>query len=249
MKRLIAVLGFTALSFGQVPSVVNTGPRILPPQNAYPYGNILFPGGTGTTGSHATNLGNTVSGVFTRPPGGQPGRGTGAGRARTIVVPYAVPIYTDPGYYAPQQQAPNVTVVVPPPTTPTVVINQNYLPETANPAMRIYSDDEQPIEPDAGSSVKIYRAPVAPRPEGRPIPNPAASSRDRVIDEKPTIYLIALKDASVHSAIGYWANKGDLMFVSPSGQITRVPLEQLDRKTTEQLNSERKVDIDLTTLQ
>ena len=246
MMRFIAILGFTAVAFSQVPSVVNTGPRILQPPGAS-NGNILFPGGTSSNNSHATNLGNSVSGVNSGPrTGNRGGNGGPIGRPRTIVVPYGFPVYQDPGYYQQQQQqAPNVTVVVPPPTTPTVIINQSYVPETANPSMRIYGDDEQPI--DANASVQIYRAPVAPRAEGRPIAQ--ASSGSRVIDEKATIYLIALRDNSVHSAIGYWANKGDLMFVSPAGKISRVPLDQLDRKTTEQLNAERKVDIDLTTLQ
>src|SRR4051812_1650447 len=110
MFRLIAFLGLSVIAFGQVPSVVNTGPRMPVPQGASPYGNILFPGGTGG-GSHATNLGNSVSGIRPNRPGGGPGNGNGGGRPRTIVVPYGIPVYTDPGYYnQPQQYQPNVTV-------------------------------------------------------------------------------------------------------------------------------------------
>jgi hypothetical protein len=149
-------------------------------------------------------------------------------------------VFYDSSYYLQpqqQQQQPNITVVVPPQQTPTVIINQNYTPERANPVLRDYSDVELP-PPSNGrsqSDVMIYQAP--PPGGGVPVHDPEA--------DKPTIYLIALKDGSIHSAIGYWTEGKTFGYMTPNAAVKRVTLEELDITTTEQLNKDRKVPFDL----
>jgi hypothetical protein len=201
-----------------------------PPAGAYRFGNILFPGGIAPhQQTHAGRLGGVVSGVGVGPRGPQfPNQ-----RNRTIVVPYAVPVYYgDPyGYagYGYQQQNPNVTVVVPQQPAPSVIINHNYTPETAKPVMREYSESTPPE-----SGIKVY--------EG---PKPAAETPRKVEIDKPTIYLVAFKDGNIRQAIGYWIEGADFSYVTPQSKINRVPLDTLDRELSEQLNSERNLEFDL----
>src|SRR4051812_37511853 len=76
-------------------SVVNTGPLLPPAPNARPYGNILFPGGTPIAapaprlGSLIPNTGQYQGGIV-GPPSRRDGSG---GHERTVVVPYAYPVY------------------------------------------------------------------------------------------------------------------------------------------------------------
>ena len=86
--------------------------------------------------NHAGRLGGVVSGSipYTGVPPGQRGRFPG----RTVVVPYAYPVFYGSGYgyrlrvyYGQEPQAPNVTVVVPQQPVPQVIINNSYVPDTA----------------------------------------------------------------------------------------------------------------------
>lgn len=237
MNRLAAVstvFGFAAVVSAQAP-LINTGPR-TPVVNTG-----VATGGLFTGGGHVQNLGTSVSGIGPKDFGFRGNRGgnfNGRG-ARTVIVPYGVPVFYDSSYYGqPQQQAqPNITVVVPPQQTPTVIINQNYTPERANPVLRDYSDAELP-PPSNGSSqsdVRIYQAPPA---------GGAAVARDPDAD-KPTIFLIALKDGSIHSAIGYWTEGKTFGYVTPNANVKRVNLDDLDMPATEQLNRDRKVPFNL----
>jgi len=76
---------------------------------------------------------------------------------------------------------------------------------------------------------------------------PPPAPRERVADDRATIYLIAYKDSSIHSAIGYWTEDGTLHYVTQEGKVNRITLDQVDRQLSEQLNSERKVDFQLRT--
>ena len=261
MKRLTVVatfLAMTAVANAQHPRIISPtrGASAAPP-NAYRYGNILYPGGLP---SHAQRLGSSISGYppytgigpgIGRPgypgyPGypGRPGYPTG-GRPQTVVVPYAVPVYYgDPygyGYGQPQQQSPNVTVVVPQQPTPTVVINQNYASDTAKPELKEYGSAELPE-----TSVRVFEAPKPEREEGQPISKAQVAPATRAVaDAKPTIYLIALKDSTVRSALGFWVEKGTLHYVTPQGTINRVTLDMVDKAVSEQLNAERQLEFKL----
>jgi hypothetical protein len=232
MNRLatisIIVAGAAAV-YGQAP-LVNTGPR-TPVVNT----------GVGNIG-HVQNLGTSVSGIGPKDygfRGGRPGVGGGRfDRTQTVIVPYGIPVYYGGdayGYAQQQQQQPNITVVVPPQQTPTVIINQNYTPERANPVLRDYSDAELP-PPSNGrqSDVRIYQAPAGA----------GTANRDPEAD-KPTIFLIAMKDGSIHSAIGYWTEGKTFGYVTPNASVNRISMDQLDIEMTEQLNRDRKVPFDL----
>ena len=167
--RLITVLAFIglpALIPAQHVPVINPSRGMIAPSNAYRYGNILFPGGISQQvpaphlNTHAGRLGGVVSGSipYTGVPPGQDGRFGG----RTVVVPYAYPVfygggYGYGGYYGQEPQAPNVTVVVPQQPVPQVVINNSYVPDTAKPVLREYSPGELPE-----SNVRVYEGPSKP---------------------------------------------------------------------------------------
>ncbi len=214
--------------FGQ--AVLQTGP----PR----FGNILYPGGSPLAapaprlGSLIPNHGQYGGGYFSPPA--RPNHPRSFDANRTLVVPYAFPVYFNDygGYnYAPQ---PPVTVVVPQQqqNVPTVIINQTFA-----------SSAPEPVEEDAPtqSSVRIYRTPVRPAAP----PEPPKSPREAVADQRATIYLIAYKDSSIHSAIGYWTEGDTLHYVTQQGTVNRISLDQVDKPLSDQLNSERKVDFQL----
>jgi hypothetical protein len=137
------------------------------------------------------------------------------------------------GGYGPEQQGTNVTVVMPQQPAPQVVINHNYVPETGS----------------ASSSVRVYEAPALGGGTGEGTiekAETATSPAPKVaVEDKPTIYLIALTDSTVRAAIGYWTEAGALHYVTPQGHINHVSMVMLDRPTTDQLNRERGLEFEL----
>lgn len=220
-------LVFAGVVFGQQPRTYGSPTG---------FGNILFPGmgtpppiGSVTDTGHAGRLGRTVSGY----PGYNGGGGYRGGRQNTVVVPYGVPVYVGGGggYYdaPPPQQAPVVQ------QAPPVIINQYFTPEVVRPVMREYSDlpEPAPTAPnrDETPNVKVYP------PQARVTP-PAAPARAPE-EAKANITLIALKDSSVLAAIGYWAENGDLIYITKTYARKSVPLDRIDKELSEQLNRER----------
>jgi hypothetical protein len=166
-----------------------------------------------------------------------------------MIVPYAVPVFAG-GYgygygygYPPEPvQQPNITVVMPQQPTPTVVINNHY-PAADGPRTSV-SVEESAGTPTGG--VKVYEAnPRRAEPALAKTEPPAAASAAYVRDDKPNIYLIALKDQTVRQAIGYWVKADVLHYVTPGAKIQEVSLEQVDRESSARLNAERKLDFDL----
>jgi hypothetical protein len=241
MIRLIGVLSllsFAALLPAQHAPLINPSRGMAPNSNAYRFGNILFPGGTPAPhmNSHAARLGGTISGTlpYTGVMPGQEGR---PGRPRTIVVPYAYPVFYGGGYggYYQEPQATNVTVVVPQQQVPNVIINNHYTPETAKPALKEYSAGELPE-----SGIRVFEGAGTPaRREA-----PPASGRS-IMDEKPTIHLIALTDGTIRQALGYWVQGDTLHYVTPDSTVNHLSLAMLDRQRSVELNAERKVDFEL----
>lgn len=252
MKYLVPVT-FLAVSaaLAQTPTVVNSriGGPVIP--NGTRFGNILYPGGLPSAHQQTfpSRLGANVGG---RPiPGwngvggyggyGGPGRPGRQGRNQTIVVPYAVPVYYDPGYYAAQQQ-PNITVVVPQQQTPSVVINHNYAPDTPRPIMRDYSDVELP----KSGGLQVFEGPKSSASEAQPAEEKRAAAPGRTLaSDTPNIYLIALKDSTVRQAIGWWTEGNTLHYVTPQSSINRITLDQVDYESSTKLNAERKLEFDL----
>jgi hypothetical protein len=241
----IALLSAATLAAQRVPTVVNSSiPRPVP-AGGYRFGNILYPGGLPPQQqTHAGRLGAVIGG------GPFPGGGVGGprnpnfpnSRNRTIVVPYAVPVYYGDAYgyaggYPYQQETPNVTVVMPQQPAPSVIINHNYSPDTAKPAMRDYSDSDLP----ESGGIKVYEGSARKQADAPAQPPPPR----RVASDKPTIYLIALKDSTIRQAIGYWIEDGALHYVTPQSTISQVSLDTVDRQLSEQLNAERSLEFDL----
>jgi hypothetical protein len=211
------------------------------------WGNSVFPGGspghptiTGniTNPGFAGALGATVRGVPPRGPvgGGRPGmppgnfRGNyGRGGGRTIVVPYPVVAYPygygfgygnagyveDPNYVQqqalPQQQQQQA---------PLVIINQGYKPEVISPQLRDYSD--LPAPAGADSTLKVY--------ENKP---------KAFEEEKPTIYLIAMKEGTIMPALAFWVEGDTLNYITRESSHNRISLDRVDRDFSKKLNQER----------
>lgn len=248
MNRLafaVTALSIVVPGSAQHVNVINPSRPMAAPAGAYRYGNILFPGGVPSNPSqtHAGRLGSTISGY---PP--YTGVGPGVGRPnRTVVVPYAYPVFYGGGYgvdpgYGQQPPVNNVTVVVPQPPTPTVVINQNFGPEQAHVRTSANEGGES-------SGIRVWESsPSKPQVE-KSATQPSPPERSMVADEKPNIFLIALKDSTLRSAIGYWVEDSTLQYVTPQGSVNHVSLDMVDRDLSERLNRERKLDFELKSAQ
>ena len=191
------------------------------------FGNILFPG----TGN-APNINATGPG---RPYGS--GRGyqsiSGYPRGRTVVVPYAVPVYFGSyggwgSYYTPQD--PNVTIVQQAPPqqpSPAVIINQYYTPDNPQPVLREYPPGSLP-EPGELADRKA---------------EPAA--RPSTPEDKPTVYLIAFKSGTIYPALAYWVEEDTLHYITMDKSLNKASLSLIDRELSARFNSERNVEFKL----
>jgi hypothetical protein len=65
------------------------------------------------------------------------------------------------------------------------------------------------------------------------------------MDEKATIYLIALKDGTVRQAIGYWTQGNTLRYVTPEASISELSGDIVNVERSIELNRERNLDFDL----
>jgi hypothetical protein len=199
------------------------------------YGNVLYPGtghapATPPGGINGPNFGGRgpapVAGrnVFPNPfPANHPQHG------RTVIVPYpvyyggysgyqgndAAPAYQDPGAAAAYSNAP-----------PSVVINQNFVPQQVTPVLREYPDPAA----DQPSGMRMYEAPII-------APRRAAPS-----DDRPTVYLIAFRDHSIVQALGYWMEGATLHYVSVEHTLNQVSMDLVDRDLSQRLNDERGLD-------
>jgi hypothetical protein len=167
-----------------------------------------------------------------------PGRVNGPGRSayprRTVIAPiyFGVPVYGGYDYGqdyadAPPSDAPPVQAA------PTVIINQNFVPDHANPVVR-----EVPDTADSGQDVGVFQAP------GPPPVEPAEETAPAISDQ-PTIYLIAFQDHSIVPALAYWTEGTLLKYVNMDHSINQASLELVDRDMSRLLNDQRSVDFHL----
>jgi hypothetical protein len=120
-----------------------------------------------------------------------------------------------PGYYDPNASYPSVNV------TPSVIINPNYVPETANPVLRDYT--------------------YVPVPEAVP----QEGSQNNATNPPSVYFLIAMKDHAIYPAIAYWVENDTLNYISQQGVRNQVSLDLVDREFSTQLNKERNIDFGL----
>jgi hypothetical protein len=100
---------------------------------------------------------------------------------------------------------------------PSVIVNPNYTPETANPVLRDYSD----------------------------VPAPQQDSQAGAANAPSVFFLIALKDHTIYPALAYWVEDNTLNYITTQGARNAVPLDQVDRNFSTQLNKERNIDFAL----
>jgi hypothetical protein len=106
-----------------------------------------------------------------------------------------------------------------PPQTQTVVAQPIYV-QPATPSMHEYDQYGQ----------EIYRGASA-----APAPGPGGSP----------VYLIAFNDHVIRAAAAYWVSGNTLHYVTLDRQEHQVPIDQVDRSLSEQLNRERRVQFSL----
>jgi hypothetical protein len=102
-----------------------------------------------------------------------------------------------------------------------VIVNPNYIPETANPVLRDYTD--------------------TPVPDGAP----QQDSQTGAANSPSVFFLIALKDHTIYPALAYWVENNTLNYITTQGVRNSVPLDQVDRDFSAQLNKERNIDFAL----
>ena len=200
---------------------------------AFGFGRVIFPG-TGhppgvrnplsiTDPTFPTRLSATVGGFGTRLDG------HGYRRFRQpLVVPYAVPVYVggypDSGGY-PDYGYQEQPAMMPQQQAPQVIINQNFIPQRAEPVTREYSED-------SSGGLHVYEAP------GR---QPVETAEEENIN----YYLIAFKDHSIYSAFAYWVEGDTLNYITVQGSKNSASLDLVDREFSQQINKERKVEFGL----
>lgn len=177
-----------------------------------------------------------------------PGRAAHPAHGAAVIVPYPVFYggyyglygYYDPSAagYAPGYAPPNGAGYVDDgsqangPGMPSVVINQNFVPQQGNPQVREYTGD--PSQDQSG--MKLYQAPPS---------HPYADSQRGSNNGQPTIYLIAFRDHTIVQALGYWMQGSTLHYVSAEQTLNQVSIDLVDRDLSQRLNDERGLDFRL----
>lgn len=237
MKCVVTAILALAFAAGAMAQHRGGGVTIRMQGSSSGYGNVVFPGTGGPppmvdpfASSFAHRLGATVGGY--PPYRGFPARGRrGAG-----VIPYAYPVFIGGyDYPYPTQPAPEVTVVAPPqyaaPPAAPIIINQYFGSETAKPMVTEYGPDGREIAPAESSGPRVYQAPSNAPAE------PSASDS--------VVFLIALKDSSVYTAVAYWVDGDTLHYITPHGKHNQTSLALVDRDLSARLNAGQKVDFHL----
>jgi hypothetical protein len=185
-------------------------------------GSTAFAQGHGGSGGHA---GARSSGFRSFAPHPAPPPAPHPQHNRTTVVPY--PVYYGGYYYGnyyyggdayTQQPAPayDYGLTDAPGQSPVAIVNPGYVPDSANPVMRDYSNAN--------------------------LPPPGSDYRGT---DQPTIYLLAMTDHTIIPAIAYWVDGDTLNYITTEGSQNRVSLSLVDRDFSLQLNDSRNVEFKL----
>jgi hypothetical protein len=219
------------------------------------YGNVVFPAGRPsiTTPFTQTNTFPNVPVIVARPVvngsvrgnGFVNGAGNGFGRRNNnnngnsvVYVPFAYPVFGGGGYYGgyysgygdpsggmaggmpPQPQQPNGTIL--------------YPPQMGSMMMM-------------GPPPQMGGAPLqAPLPNGYMPQEPGASGPDSAqAQTEAPYYLLAFKDHSIYSAVGYWVDGDTLHYITNGNVHNQASLSLVDRDLTVQLNKGHGVQVNL----
>jgi len=197
------------------------------------YGNVVFPGGRPSITTPFTQT-NTI---FPRAFGNFGAAHQGfngsvrrnAGTGAIYYVPY--PVYTS-GYYGGfyngyvdpsvaggvPQQPQNITIIYPPAQQP--------VPMMIGPAAQ--------TQPPPNASIREYMP-----------PDQTAAPDTTATQIQPDYYLLAFKDHSIYSAVGYWVDGDTLHYITTGNVHNQVSLSLVDRDLTMQLNKGRGVAVNL----
>ena len=198
------------------------------------------------SGSGYTGIGS--SGFATSVRSGAPAAGWSRAYSRAsgygqhvVVAPIyvGVPVYGGYGYgWGPDSTSAAPDTAPPPaPDNPSVIINQDFVPDHASPVVRDYPSAP---ESDQGG-MQSYTAPGPPPGE----PEPTEAPLSVPDDEQPTIYLIAFRDHTIVPAYAYWTEGRTLKYVNMDHGINQATLDLVDRDLSCRLNQERNVDFRL----
>ena len=235
---VVLFLSLAAAAFGQIPG------------HSTPlggYSNVLLPGV-----AHPPQ-GPVAAYYAAKFGGGRPVSASHPQHGRTVIVPYPVFYGGGSGYgdgggygygsdpnaaYAPgyADQAPPV---INSGEAPSVVINQNFIPQPVNPQVREYNPNDST---DQQSGMRLYQN------SSHPYADVAANTATRPqIDsgDQPTIYLIAFKDHSIVQALGYWMEGATLHYVSVEHSLNQASINLIDRDLSQRLNDERGLEFRL----
>ncbi len=236
MQAHRAAVAFLVLA----PLVVLAGQGGPAPRPVAPTGVITDPGFAGA-------LANSVQGTLNMRPGRYYGGPYVGGFA-----PWGG--FYGGGYFTPPPQPPALMEQV---NAPAVVLQP--------PAMIAAPVPDAPV-------VSVYSYPANPQTDYSPPPQPSpavasqnaaalnalsqsmeaanalangrsASNAGRPANEG--LFLIALKDQNIVTAIAYWTDRNELKYITPARQQKQVPLSEVDVKLSERLNNERQVQFHL----
>jgi len=237
----VAFIG-TAFGQGHPPyySVGGFGSVVYPGTGHAP--TVPFGAQTGTGPLFPSRLGATVGG---QPFGYGGGRFDHGAHGSAVIVPYPI-YYGNYGYGGGYNGAPygydqNGQPIVNTNSAPSVVINQNFAPEQANPVVREYGAPG----PDSGaqaSGMRMYQTPPShPYADAQQ----QDAQRQAANSDEATVYLIAFKDHTIVQALGYWTEGNTLHYVSAEHSLNQASLDMIDRSLSQRLNDERSVEFHL----
>lgn len=224
MRLLVLVLVLGAAAFGQHRPSRGIQARPANPAAVIPPGNVnpFFPGAT----THAQRLGAAVSGY----PGFTLGPAPFIRRNPPFLVFGAgMPGWWGGGGFAAPLQ-PNVTIVNATPS-PAVIVNPDFQTQRARPAIQEFAPSGLP----ESERFRSYHAPIPSHPEGVSIRGSLTAPAE------PILYLVALKDSSIQSAVAVWREGSELHYMTPKHEHRKVSLTLVDPGLTERLNRERGV--------
>ena len=148
------------------------------------------------------------------------------------------------GYDQPQVPPDSGAPIVNTNTAPSVVINQNFIPDRTNPVVREYAPS-QPPEGDQSAGLRLYQAPPSHPYADAQAAQSQPERRQRANDDQPTLYLLAFKDHTIVQALGYWMEGSTLHYVSVEHSLNQASLDLIDRDLSQRLNDERGVEFKL----